>query len=80
MITRTDDRSRWSNVGQRHDGVHHGRSQPHSGHPRSLQLVDDVGCIERAMDDGRGASGNEGGRREIERADVIRWPAGQPDI
>ena len=53
MTTRTDDRSRCFDVGQRHDRVDHGGRQPHGGHPRALDLVDDVGGIERTMDDRR---------------------------
>ena len=40
-------------VGQRHDGVDHGRRQPHGGDPRALELVDDRGGVEGPVDDRR---------------------------
>ena len=67
-------------VRQRHDRVHHRGCQPYRRHPRPLDLVDDCGRVEHAMDDGGRARGDERRGREVERADVVQRPASQPEI
>ena len=80
MITRTEDRSRCSMSGQRHDRVDHRRRQPHRGHPRALDLVDHGGGVERPVDDRRAAGGDQRRGREVERADVVERTAREAEV
>ena len=80
MISRTDERSRCSMPGTSRiartiAGAVHTR-----GHPRPLDLVDDVLGVERAVDDRRRADRDHRGGDEVERADVIQRPARQADV
>ncbi len=80
MITRTDDRSRCSMSGSAMIALTIAGRQPHGGHPRSLELVDDGGGVEGTVDDRRRAGGDQRRGREVERADVVERPAGQPEV
>ena len=58
----------------------HRRRHPQGAHVRPLDLVDHHFGVEGAVDDGRGAHRDQGGRGEIERSDMVEGTAGQSDV
>ena len=58
----------------------HRRSQPHAGHSRPLDLVDDGLGIEHTVDNGRCTHRDHRGGDEVERTDVVQGSAGQTDV
>ena len=80
MTTRTDERSRCSMSGSAMMALTMaGASQTVVTRERSSSSTT-AGRVEGPMDDGRGAGGDERGRREVERADVVERTAGQPEV
>ena len=80
MTTRTDERSRCSMSGSARIALTIAGASHTRGHARPLDLVDDRGRVEHAMDDRGRARRDHRGGVEVERADVVERPAREPEI